>query len=73
MGEQNDPRGAILHGQNARRVVSISNGTVVLEGLDIIGGWTSVCTPRTPRDLRTLHRLLASVDMICFAGSSATE
>ena len=30
--------GAILDGQNARRVVYITSGTVVLEGLDITGG-----------------------------------
>ena len=37
-------RGAILNGQSARRVVAITSGTVVLEGLDITGGFvTNVC------------------------------
>ena len=34
------PRGAILDGENARRVVSITNGTVVLEGIDVTRGHT---------------------------------
>ena len=34
-------RGAILDGENARRVVSITSGTVVLEGLDIARGSAS--------------------------------
>ena len=41
------PRGAILDGQNARRVVRITSGTVVLEGLDITGGRTTVRAART--------------------------
>ena len=31
-------RGAILSGSNTRRVVAITSGTVILEGLDITGG-----------------------------------
>ena len=33
-----NPRGAILNGQDARRVVYITSGTVVFDGLDITGG-----------------------------------
>ena len=51
-------RGAILDGENARRVVSITSGTVVLEGLDITRG--SVPSVRAPQDLNVataLHRI----------------
>ena len=43
------PRGAVLDGQNARRVVSITSGTVVLEGLDITRGRAvRASAPRAP-------------------------
>ena len=34
-------RGAILDGQSARRVVYVTSGTVVFEGLDITGGYVA--------------------------------
>ena len=36
-----NPRGAILDGQNERRVMYIMSGTVVLDGLDITNGFAT--------------------------------
>ena len=50
-------RGAILDGENARRVVSITSGTVVLEGLDITRGSSSVRAPQDLNVATALHRI----------------
>ena len=56
-----NPGMAVLDGQNARRVVYITSGTVVLEGLDITGGSADVrdCgLPNPSLYLLALHLLL---------------
>ena len=51
-------RGAILDGENARRVVSsITSGTVVLEGLDITRGSPNVRAPQDLNVATALHRI----------------